>query len=334
MAGKLELHEKSWLGYKESVLHAGEGPIWTSSWMGALIVWANDLGVRIYDKESAQKIAYIDRPAESPRADLYKCTLQWRDDTTLLIAWADYVKIARIKPRTGAAATKSPYIVEITAIFQVDCMISGISPYASPPGSFIILSYLVPDKIMNEATTSREEQRRKAAHRPELRIISRAGEEVSNDVLALTGYELFGCNDYALQPALVGTSEGTNPLEGFYVVASPKNVVIVKPRDEVDHVEWLVQHQKFAEALAEIQRLEKIGSLRGLDAADIGRKYIRHLFQQGLFNISVFWLSVLMALRAQRSIYWQQSFVRKFLGKTLSCGRKKSFVSYTNISCK
>jgi hypothetical protein len=43
MAGKLVLQEKGWLGYKEQVLHSGEGPIWAVEWRGNLIAWANDL---------------------------------------------------------------------------------------------------------------------------------------------------------------------------------------------------------------------------------------------------------------------------------------------------
>lgn len=42
LAGTLVLHEKGWLGHKETVLHAGEGPIWQVRWMGRLIAWAND----------------------------------------------------------------------------------------------------------------------------------------------------------------------------------------------------------------------------------------------------------------------------------------------------
>lgn len=55
----------------------------------------------------------------------------------------------------------------------------------------------------------------------------------------------------------------------------------MKPRDEADHVEWLVEHRKYAEALAEVQRLEKTGLVRGLNAGEIGRKYIRHLVDEG-----------------------------------------------------
>lgn len=42
MAGSLVLHEKGWLGYKEVVLHSGEGPIWAVVWSGTFIAWAND----------------------------------------------------------------------------------------------------------------------------------------------------------------------------------------------------------------------------------------------------------------------------------------------------
>jgi vacuolar protein sorting-associated protein 41 len=297
MAGNLELHEKGWLGHKQTILHSGEGPIWKTSWRGALIVWANDTGVRIYDTGSSQRVAFLDRPANSPRADLFKCTLQWRDDTTLMIAWANYVKLVRIRPRPSASAS-TRFLIEVTAIFQVDCMISGIAPHASPPGSFLVLGYIAPDTFENEATSDRAEQRRKAAHRPELRIISRSGEELSSDVLGLTGYEHFGCNDYVLQPSFFGAQEES--LDGIYVVTSPQNVVLVKPRDDVDHVGWLVDRLKYAEALAEIQRLEKTGSTHGLDAPEIGRKYIRHLIEEGRLSFDVFLMNSSLKLLYRR----------------------------------
>ena len=42
MAGNLVLHEKGWLGHKETTLDTGGGPIWTARWRGTLIAWAND----------------------------------------------------------------------------------------------------------------------------------------------------------------------------------------------------------------------------------------------------------------------------------------------------
>ena len=281
MAGNLVMHEKSWLGHKETIIHSGEGPIWRIAWRETLIAWANDSGVKIYDTESKTRVGYIDRPADAPRADLFRCTLQWRDDTTLMIAWADYVNLVRLRPRPRTAGNASTPFVDVLAVFQVDCMLAGIVPHASPPGSFLVIAYIAPDNLMyaEESPADRAEQRRKAAHRPELRIISRAGEELSSDVLNLTGYEMFGCNDYTLQPAFIGGAEAS--LEGFYVVCSPKDIIIVRPRDETDHVLWLRERKKYDEALAEIARLQKAGIVRGLDAKAIGREYIRHLVDDG-----------------------------------------------------
>lgn len=44
-----------------------------------------------------QRITYIDRPKGSPKADLFRCSLCWENPHTLLIGWADMVKIAIIK---------------------------------------------------------------------------------------------------------------------------------------------------------------------------------------------------------------------------------------------
>ena len=275
MAGTLVMHEKGWLGHKESLLHSNEGPIWAISWRGNLIAWANDAGVKIYDTYSQQRISYIERSQNSPRADLFKCTLYWQDDISLIISWADHIRLARIKTRPAKLAIAPgapPLTVEITAHFQVDCMVSGIVPYSNPLGSFLFLAYIPPDTFKNEATQDHAEQRRKAANRPELRIVTRGGEELSTDALGLNGYHLFGCNDYHIKTIV---SEGKDPV---YVVVSPKNIVLVRPRDAVDHVEWLVGHQKYEEALAAV---EKIGTGKGLDVAAIGRKYIEHLVSQG-----------------------------------------------------
>lgn len=43
LAGNLTMHEKGWLGHKETLLDSNEGPIWQVRWRGRLIAWANDL---------------------------------------------------------------------------------------------------------------------------------------------------------------------------------------------------------------------------------------------------------------------------------------------------
>ncbi|KDQ63963.1 hypothetical protein JAAARDRAFT_27634 [Jaapia argillacea MUCL 33604] len=335
MAGQLVLHDKGWFGYRETVLHTGEGPIWNVRWRGRLIAWANDLGVKIYDTISQVRITFIDRPPDSPRADLFKCTLHWQDDSTLLIAWADHIKVARIRSRPKGPTVPGnpvapPFIVEITAVFQLDCMIAGVVPHPTPssPGdvvlgtvlpphhphsrhvsvsgrstpstvntaytgptasptltSFLILAYNTPDtSFLNEATDDRTVQARKAADRPELRIISRAGEELAADALSIQGYEKWACNDYVL----VSVSDDINhDLNGrCYVVLSPRDVVVVRPRDRRDHIGWLVERKRYEEALEEVEKLgleegKGVDGEGGVDAVEIGQKYIEHLVGEG-----------------------------------------------------
>ncbi|OCF38071.1 vacuolar protein sorting 41 [Kwoniella heveanensis BCC8398] len=274
MAGNLILQEKGWLGYKEQILHSGEGPIWAIEWRGNLIAWANDLGVKLYDTTTGQRIGYIDRGANAPRAELFKCTLQWKDDHTLIIGWAEHIKIVRIRARAKSQTNSGlpPLTVEMTAIYQVDCMISGIAQYQS---SYVVLAYIAPDTYSNEATDNPAEQRRKAANRPELRLIDK-GEEVNADALSLANYHMYGCNDYSL---VRSQREG----EDVFFVVSPSDVIVVRPRDEVDHIDWLVERERYEEALTAAEELQKKHG-NALDVRAIGLKYMQHLLAQGHYD--------------------------------------------------
>ena len=191
-------------------------------------------------------------------------------------------------------------MVEITAVFQVDCMIAGVVPHPlpahlnplsphnlrpssspstsnpSPPlTSLLILAYTPPDTSLlnteSEHTEDRIQQKRKAAFRPELRIISRQGEELTADAVGVTDFERWGCNDYALVNPATGE-------EGWYVVMSPRDVVLVKPRDARDHVAWLVERRKYEEAL---EAIEAIGSATPEETTEIGLRYVEHLVAEG-----------------------------------------------------
>ena len=230
--------------------------------------------MRLFDTTSGQRIGYVDRGTDAPRAELFKCSLEWKDDSTLIIGWADYIKVVRVRSRVRNQTTSGlpALTVELTAIYQVDCMISGISPFGS---SYIVLAYIPPDTYVNEATEDRAEQRRRAANRPELRVIHN-GEETSADALSLTNYDMYGCNDYSLV-------KSRRPGDDSFLVISPADVIVVGPRDEIDHIQWLVERQRFEEALS---AAEVVGKKTGgrIDAKEIGLQYMRHLFDQGDFD--------------------------------------------------
>ncbi|KAF9266084.1 vacuolar assembling protein VPS41 [Marasmius fiardii PR-910] len=353
LAGTLVLREKGWLGHTETTLHLGEGPIWQARWQGRLIAWANDLGVKIYDTESQTRITFIDRPPNSPRADLFKCSLYWQDDSTLLISWADHIKVARIRARprnvtVSETANLPPLLVEITAVFQLDCMISGVIPhptqlpsttatqsrpasiasqgsskhqrqsYVAPPSltSFLLLAYTPPDIDFEEDTQDRTRQARKVAERPELRIISRAGEELAADALSVTSFQKWGCNDYIL----LGVDEDNDMgIRGrSYVVLSPQDIILVRPRDRMDHVAWLVERLRYEEALEEIEAIETEGltsetAINGvkMTTSDIGLRYIEHLLSEGEFSKAARLCPKVCARDPKRWEHWIFVFAEK-----------------------
>ena len=227
--------------------------------------------MKLYDTSTGQRIGYVDRGANAPRAEMFKCSLVWKDDKTLVIAWADTIKIVRIRSRARSQieAGLPVLTIEMTGIYQVDCMISGIAILNS---TYVVLAYIAPDVYDDEATEDRDLQRRKAANRPEIRIIDR-GEEISADALGLTNYHAYGCNSYTL-------IKSGRPGEDLYMVASPTEIIQIRPRDEADHISWLVEHERFEEALA---AAEAIGDQHGaaLDVKAIGSRYMHYLVHKG-----------------------------------------------------
>eukprot|EP01120_Amphizonella_sp_Union-15-10_P003630 TRINITY_DN1403_c0_g1_i1.p1 TRINITY_DN1403_c0_g1~~TRINITY_DN1403_c0_g1_i1.p1 ORF type:complete len:882 (-),score=190.64 TRINITY_DN1403_c0_g1_i1:13-2658(-) len=258
-AGQLVFNQKGFWGDKKTILHSGEGPIYTVKWCGSLIAWANDIGVKIYDCETQERITYIDRPRGSPRPDLYRCILCWESETQLIIGWANSVKI-------GLVATKSrdehvngfpSKYVQIVSIFETEgYFISGIAPFGE---DLVILAFLDDDE---EDDGSDE----KKSLRPELRIVSRKGDEISSDALAIHGFEYYKASDYRLDHMAN---------EALFYIVSPKDIVFAKPRDRDDHIAWLLERSKFEKALEAAEGHER--ELRDHNVLNIGERYIAYL---------------------------------------------------------
>ena len=93
---------------RDVVLHAGEGPVRRVRWAGTLIAWANDVGVKVFDEARDGRIAYVDRPRGCPPPGRYPPHIAWCDGArTLLIAWADCIKVAKVRTRTLTASERS-----------------------------------------------------------------------------------------------------------------------------------------------------------------------------------------------------------------------------------
>eukprot|EP01119_Soliformovum_irregulare_P019120 TRINITY_DN5998_c0_g1_i1.p1 TRINITY_DN5998_c0_g1~~TRINITY_DN5998_c0_g1_i1.p1 ORF type:complete len:882 (+),score=254.78 TRINITY_DN5998_c0_g1_i1:60-2705(+) len=266
-AGQLVINSKGWFGRKDNVLHSGEGPIHSIKWKGSLIAWANDIGVKIFDCDRGQRITYIDRPKGSPRPDLYRCHLCWENENTLLIGWADSIKIGQIKERGETASGHPDRYVEIIALFQTDYFISGIAPFGE---YLVVLAFIEETEDDDSGDSLTSSAPKTIAQRPELMIITRTNEEISSDALTIHGYENYKANDYRL---------GHMEYDSLFYVVSPRDIVVARPRDLDDHISWLMDKKRYEEALRAAEANE--AQLREHKLTEIGEKYLEYLLGQG-----------------------------------------------------
>uniref|UniRef100_A0AAY4C312 Vacuolar protein sorting-associated protein 41 homolog n=1 Tax=Denticeps clupeoides TaxID=299321 RepID=A0AAY4C312_9TELE len=260
----LLLYERNWLNrWKTSILHEGEGTITNIKWRANLIAWANNVGVKIYDISTKQRITNVLRDNVSLRPDMYPCSLCWKDNTTLIIGWGSSVKICAVKERDPTEMRDLPSrYVEIVSAFDTEFFLCGLAPLAD---QLVTLYYV------KENSEHMEEEFRA---RPRLDIIQplpESCEEISSDALTVRNFKDNECRDYRLEH-----SEG-EPL--FYII-SPKDIVVAKERDQDDHIDWLLDKKKYEEALlaAEI-------SFKNIKRHDkIGMAYINHLVENGDYD--------------------------------------------------
>lgn len=53
-----------------------------------------------------------------------------------------------------------------------------------------------------------------------------------------------------MEEGLVWSKWWSDRDEPAYFIVTPKDIVVCRPRDSEDHVDWLLQRERFAEALA------------------------------------------------------------------------------------
>ncbi|CAN1131493.1 Vacuolar protein sorting-associated protein 41 homolog, partial [Linum perenne] len=259
LAGQLYLNSKKWLGYKDQVLHSGEGPIHAVKWRTNLIAWANDTGVKVYDAVNDQRITFIERPRGSPRPELLLPHLVWQGDTLLVIGWGTSVKIASIRTNqfrgSNGTFASSRKQVDIVASFQTSYYISGIAPFGD---TLVVLAYIHGEDESEKEFSSTIPSRQVNAQRPEIRVVTWNNDELSTDALPVHGFEHYKAKDYALAHApFSGSSYAGGQWaaedEPMYYIVSLKDVVIAKPRDAEDHISWLLQHGYHEKALAAVE---------------------------------------------------------------------------------
>ncbi|KAG8812910.1 Vacuolar protein sorting-associated protein 41 [Serendipita sp. 400] len=193
-----------------------------------------------------------------------------------------------------ASATTAP-IIDATTTNSAQS-----KPTTTKTDSFLFLSYIPARTLLSSESTSRSEQRRQTSKPPELRIVTSEGYERSSDLLAMKGYDRWACTDYRILESFPPPYAPLLPKPGSrlrerdhggWLILSPKGVVIARKRDRMDRVAWLVERERYEEALGEMDAMEKDGEYikstgpgeedtHVMTKDEIGRMYLSHLFKQ------------------------------------------------------
>lgn len=110
------------------------------------------------------------------------------------------------------------------------------------------------------------------AKRPELRIINAYNEEISSDALTLHGFAHYQANDYMFEHL---------PSQDMFYIGSPKDLVVAKERDADDHIQWLMERERYEEALHHAREAQAYGGSKKFNASEIGQKYLGWLLERG-----------------------------------------------------
>ncbi|KAJ3268145.1 Vacuolar protein sorting-associated protein 41 [Terramyces sp. JEL0728] len=270
IAGSLIMTGKGWFGNTQTVLHSGEGSISAISWNGNYIVWANDKGTNVYDIPTSMKFGTIEK-SHSARGDPYRCNICWKNSEEFLIGWADTVKIISIKERSAMDKHSglSPKHVQVLHQFRTEFVVAGIAPFQD---DILLLSFIT--DALDETAGSDVFATKKTSSPPEIHIVSLDGLEVANDVLSINGFENYQANDYRLEYLAADQISDVT-----YYISSPKSIIVAKPRDIKDHIEWQSSLENYQEALDLVDQHKK--DLIERDAEEltlnIGQKYLESL---------------------------------------------------------
>lgn len=254
---RLMLHERTFLGRTKSVVLCDvEGVVHNMRWHNRFVAWASNIGLRVYDIISRCSLGLIKWDKRNNiLPSTYRCNLTWKDKGTLLVGWVDTVRICVVKRRLQRPRDVPEYIVEPLSMFRIDYFISGIGPLNHD--QLVILCY------------SKEKDENGKAMRPQLYVVEAKESkyvELCTDNLSLRDFQNFGCNDYALENLVV---------ENLFVVVSPKDIVVANPCDADDRIEWLMKHNKYAEAMEIVNSKDIV--LNRNSQISVGKKFLDHL---------------------------------------------------------
>ncbi|KEG09325.1 vacuolar assembly protein vps41 [Trypanosoma grayi] len=286
---------------KATVLQERRGKVHVVRWCGPdLIAWANDRGVQLYSYTSRAMVQLVPRPADSPRLELYRCSLIWEAPRTLICGWGDWVQVMHVhelrmeeRLRWGTEFLTRTHRVDVMPAIRTHstrepCRVCGIAPFGADR-YFLLVCTIEQEGHMKElevrivervsfADVYRGRLQTKYKHPLQFSLaFSGGGTGGREGATAVTETAAAAAAAPPLLP-LPSSSSSASPLDvlsgSAYFIVCVDTVVKAIPISNDDHVEYLIQMDRFEEAYEYAGRYP----LRRLQLANIGKGLLQHLF--------------------------------------------------------
>ena len=259
--------------YKSLTLSDGtDGPIRVIKWRGRFAAWWSKKGVVVYDVVHEKIISIIKFGPILQESDVERekmtCRIAWSDQKSLFISYGDTVRICNVcrrNPNDPKSRELPQYMVEILYTVPLEGFwISGVAPMDK-----LIVLLTTPKVVVQDGEDVEDDK-------PQLMIIEPIEDDynvISTDYLCLKDHDKHSIHDLNLEYLLE---------DQYYFIVSPNDIFFGKPRDEDDHVDWLILQQEYEKALSYTE--SHVKQLHRFSIYTVGRLYINYLIENCEFN--------------------------------------------------
>lgn len=263
----LMIHQRKLLGRTKSIVLYNE-TVYNMRWYKNFVAWASDVGLHVYDSGAQCSLEPYEWDRENLTTTLfssYRCNLMWTDDKnrpTLLVGWVDTVRMCGLEQQQKRVKDDPSHVIVLLLEFRIDYFISGVGLLND--GQLVILC------------CSKEKDEHVKPKKPKLCVFEARGSsyvKLYGDNLTLRDFQNYGCNNYVLESLVE---------ENLFVIVSAKDIVVVYPYDIDDRIEWLMNHNKYAEAMDIVKSTNLV--LQRNSKISVGKKFSDQLFSQGNYT--------------------------------------------------
>lgn len=226
-------------GASQSLLLSQEHAVHDIQWRGTLLAWITDAALRLMDMSCRQIFGLVlADPSKQTPVTAVRPRLLWRHRDSLLACWYSSVKACAIRRRSelpaelsaGAALPKLQVAVQCYARIDA-CMLCGVAPFDAAADDQL-LTLLCFDANADDAR-----------HRVQMKVVKIGWEsygEMSNDIIVMQDSDEVAADEVSLQNL---TDE-----RHCYILSS-KDIIVAKPLDPDDRIDWLIGRGDYSKAM-------------------------------------------------------------------------------------